>query len=77
MAFTGRAVAWVAPTAPGEGRAVVLIDGVEAARVDLRSSAYRSRRIVFASDALAPGRHRITIRVLAGRVEVDALLVLR
>jgi subtilisin family serine protease len=77
MAFTGRAVAWVAPTAPGEGRAVVLIDGVEAARVDLRSSANRSRRIVFASQALAPGRHRITIRVLAGRVEVDALLVLR
>jgi subtilisin family serine protease len=77
LSFTGRAVAWVAPTGPGEGRARVLIDDVAVATINLQSSSSRSRRIVFASPALTPGQHRITIRVLKGRVELDALLVLR
>jgi hypothetical protein len=77
MKFTGRAIAWVAPTGPHEGRARVWIDGVATATVDLRSRSSRTRRIVFASASLTPGTHRITIRVLQGQVDVDALLVLR
>jgi subtilisin family serine protease len=77
LAFTGRAVALVAPTGPRDGRARVLIDGAAVATLDLHSSTRHARRIVFASAALTPGPHRITIRVLRGRVELDALLLLR
>jgi hypothetical protein len=75
--FAGRSVAWVASLGPGYGRALVLIDGKPVARVDLRTSGPRGRRIVFASADLGPGRHRIVIRVLSGLVDVDAFLVLR
>jgi hypothetical protein len=75
LTFHGRAVAWLAPVAPGRGRARVSIDGRRAGVVDL-SAARVMRRIVFASRALERGEHTIRIERLSGRIDLDALVVL-
>jgi hypothetical protein len=77
LSFTGRAVAVVAPVANDLGRFRVRIDGRLAATVDQASGSKGARRIVFASDALTPGRHVIKLVAARGTVELDALLVLK
>jgi subtilisin family serine protease len=76
LTFTGRAVAWVAELGRSGGTAQVVLDGERVATIDLRRASVQARRIVYASPGLEPGRHSIAIRVLAGRVDVDAFLVL-
>jgi hypothetical protein len=75
--FTGRAIAVVAPPGPGLGRFKVRIDGKAAGIVDLGRKQSQARRIVWRSEALAPGPHTIRLVALGGRVELDAFLVLK
>lgn len=76
LRFRGRAVAVVAPRGPGRGRIDVTLDGTRVATVDLSASRTRPRRIVFASRALTPGDHVITVRTRKAGTELDAILVL-
>ncbi len=84
FSFRGSQVAWVAPRASNRGYAYVYLDGVKVATINLYSSSYLARRLVFVRTGLAP-RVQHTLRVYvtgirpAGstgtRVEVDAFLV--
>ena len=79
--FTGRAIAVVAPTSSTRGKVTVLIDGVSAGTIDLRTATTRHRRVVFARDFGASGTHTIELRVqgTAGRpmVSIDGFVVVR
>jgi hypothetical protein len=79
LTFKGRAVAWYGPTGPTRGKARVSIDGKAVATVDLRSSSFDARVVVFSRRFATSGQHTITITVLgtAGRpnVTVDAFVV--
>jgi hypothetical protein len=79
--FTGRSVAWIAPTSPIGGWAYVWVDGYEAGWLDLGAASTTARKVVFARDFPAGGTHTVRIWVdgTAGRpqVDVDAFVVLR
>lgn len=76
--FTGSGVAWVAPQSSGRGSARVLVDGVYAATVSLRTTASHSRQIVFAKNWPTNATHTVKIVVLGtkghARVDVDAFV---
>ena len=78
--FIGRAIAWVGPVAPNQGRARVIVDGAGRGIVDLSATSPAQRRIVFATSWDAVGEHTIEIVVRGGAaaraVGVDAFLVL-
>jgi lysophospholipase L1-like esterase len=61
LAFTGTRVSVVARTTPSAGISEVRIDGVLVARVDSYSESPRHQQVIFRSDGLAPGEHRITV----------------
>ena len=77
--FTGSSVKWVGPLGPTRGRAVVLIDGREVARVNLWRSSFVPRAVVFKRTFKTAGRHTLTIKVLSspGRqtVAIDGFIV--
>jgi hypothetical protein len=77
--FTGASVKWVGPLGPTRGRAVVLIDGREVARVNLWRSSFVPRAVVFKRTFKATGSHTLTIKVLSapGRqtVAIDGFIV--
>jgi hypothetical protein len=79
LTFTGRAVAWVAPTGPNLGKARVLINGRRVATVDLRGDGTQ-RLLVFSRTWVKAAQRTIKIKVLgtAGRprVELDGFVVL-
>ena len=78
LTFTGRAFAWVARTGQDRGQALVYVDGVLAATVDLFSSTRQNKRVVFAKSWTSSLTHTVRIHIVgtSGRptVEVDALL---
>lgn len=76
LRFRGRAVAVVAPRGPDQGRIDVTIDGTRVATVDLSATRTQQRRIVFASSALPPGDHTLTLHTRRAGTELDAILVL-
>ncbi len=79
--FTGRGIAVIAPTSATRGKVTVLIDGVSAGTVDLRTSSTIHRRIVFSRSWAASGTHTIELRVQGtpGRptVSLDGFVVVR
>ena len=79
LTFTGRSVAWYGPTGPTRGKARVSIDGEVVTTIDLRSSSFDARQVLFSRRFGSIGKHAITITVLgtAGRpyVAVDAFVV--
>jgi hypothetical protein len=76
--FTGRDVALIASQRTTGGRAQIRIDGVLVATIDLDSTSTRYRRAVFAKDWSSKATHTMEIRPVGdGRVEVDAIVVLR
>jgi hypothetical protein len=79
--FTGRGIAVIAPTSATRGRVTVLIDGVSAGTIDLRSSSTLHRRIVFTRTFSTSGTHTIELRVqgTSGRplVSIDGFVVVR
>jgi hypothetical protein len=76
--FTGASISWVAERGPTRGSAKVYIDGVYEATINLYTSAYQSRRVVYTYNWSANGSHAIKVVVLgtAGhpRVDVDAFV---
>ncbi|MES2210446.1 MAG: glycoside hydrolase family 25 protein [Chloroflexota bacterium] len=76
--FTGSGVAWLAYRGPNRGSARVYVDGVYRKTVNLYSSSYVSRQVVFAYNWASSGAHKIKVVALgtAGhpRVDVDAFL---
>jgi hypothetical protein len=80
LTFTGSSVAWVGPVGPTRGKAQVYIDGDYVVTVDLKTSTFKARRILFAT-AVPQGTHTIVVKALgtSGRptVAVDAFFVVR
>jgi hypothetical protein len=81
LTFTGTQVTWVGPKGPTRGVVRVLVDGVEAAWVDLWAPRYLAKNHLFTS-TLPVGQHSITLEVWhapPGRpvVAIDAFLVRR
>jgi len=76
--FTGSAVSWVAYRGPNRGSAAVYVDGVRKLTVNLYSSVYYAKQIVFATNWTTNGTHTITIVNLGtaghSRVDVDAFV---
>jgi len=81
LAFTGRAVAWVAHRGPDAGFAQVWVDGVLASTVSLTSATDQTSRVVWRRTWTTSGSHVVQIRVLGTtgrpRSELDALVLLR
>lgn len=80
LTFTGTAIGLVAPRGPGRGEARILIDGKEAALIDLGADTESARRLVFTRTWEKSAQRTIQV-VLVGtkgrpRVDVDAFLVL-
>lgn len=73
LRFTGRTVAFIAPTDYHRGRADVIVDGVLMATVDLYSVRARERVVLFSEDWNTVGNHTIVIRNkgTAGRPKID------
>jgi hypothetical protein len=75
--FTGSSVRWIGPKGPTRGRALILIDGRAVASVDLWSSSFVSRSVLYSRTFRKTGRHTLTIKVLStpGRpyVAIDEL----
>jgi hypothetical protein len=76
--FTGREVAWVSTMSPSRGIAVVRVDGVKVATIDLYRESLRTRAVVWTYSWDSAATHRVKIRVLGTsgrpRVDVDAFL---
>lgn len=77
--FTGSAISWVSVRSPRRGKADVYVDGVLKATVDLHTSTFQSRRVVFAMNWAESGKHTITIvnRGSSGHPRVDLDLFVR
>jgi subtilisin family serine protease len=80
LAFTGHAIAVVAPRMRTRGSAAVYIDGVYVFRLNLRASGL-ARQVVYHRLFPAGGTHSIELRVLGTapypRVELDAFIITR
>jgi hypothetical protein len=78
--FTGRAVAWVGRTGPGQGTAQVYIDDQFAGSIDLSAQKAAVRTLVFARSWPASGQHVVQITESAilthPPVEIDGFLVM-
>lgn len=76
--FTGRAVSWVSAVGTSRGQAKVYIDGTYAHTVNLYSTTFHARRVVYVASWPTNGTH--TIRIVnvgtAGhsRVDIDAFV---
>lgn len=79
LTFTGSSVTWFGPKGPTRGKAAILVDGVEVARVDLWARHFSARELIYRHTFAASGPHTITIRVLASPghpyVAIDELRV--
>jgi hypothetical protein len=80
ITWNGRAIAWIAPTGPKEGKARVYLDGTLIASPNLRG-ATRAQRVIAVAHWNPSGTHRLKIVCLgtAGhpRIDVDAFVVIR
>ena len=62
--FTGHAVAWIAMRAATCGQALVYLDGVKVATVDLRAAATAYRQVVWTRNGLPDARHTLKVVVV-------------
>jgi hypothetical protein len=74
---TGRDFAWIATVGPNEGRAELIVDGRSAGSFDLHGAAVRPRTLVATFHWSTPGDHQVEVKVLSGRVTLDAFAVAR
>lgn len=79
LRFSGRAIAYVAPTGPGMGRAIVKVDGRRVAVVDLERAEARGERLVWTRHWKRSRERVVTVTPADAdeRVEIDGFLVLR
>jgi len=77
-AFTGSAVAWVAPRGPARGAARIYVDGVYEGTVSLYAPSFAARQVVFATHWAGIGSHTLRIVNLGtaahSRVDIDAFV---
>lgn len=73
-AFTGRSIAWLALKGPTKGKAVIYVDGVLSATVDLFASTNQGQRLVWAKTWTTSKSHKVMIKVLgtSGRPTVTS-----
>jgi hypothetical protein len=76
LTFTGRGVAWVSPKGTTKGRARISIDGSYVTTIDLSVGPAGPRRVAFTRSWLGSDSHSMTIRQAAGRIDIDAFVVL-
>jgi hypothetical protein len=81
LTFDGRGIGWVTRRGPTRGLVRVWIDGVLAATVDLRSSTFGYRTVLFERAWASAGLHTIKIQNLgtvgSSGADLDAFVVLR
>jgi hypothetical protein len=79
LRFTGRGIAFIAPTNATRGRAYIYLDGTLRATVELRTSTSLYRRAMYVGNWSASGTHTIEVKVAGtGRnVSVDGFVILR
>ncbi|HEX2809293.1 MAG TPA: hypothetical protein VHN80_24270, partial [Kineosporiaceae bacterium] len=63
--FTGRSVAWIAARTATSGQAVVYLDGVKVATVDLKAATTAYRQAVWTRNGLTAKKHTLAV-VVAG-----------
>ena len=73
LAFTGSSIGWLSYRGPNRGRAAVYIDGVYKATIDLYSSTYANRQVVYTMSWATSGSHTIKVVCLgtSGRPRID------
>jgi Bacterial Ig domain len=77
VSFTGRDVAWITTKTTGSGKAQVYLDGKYQRTVDLRASATQYKQLVYGAH-MGLAAHKLEIRPVGdGRVDVDAIVVIR
>jgi hypothetical protein len=76
--FTGTSVSWVAYRGANRGEAAVYVDGLYRATVNLHSTTYWARQIVYAVSWPTSGTHTLKIVNLGtsghSRIDVDAFV---
>ena len=79
MRFTGRGIAFIAPTNVSRGRAYIYLDGTRRATIDLRTPTSQYRRAMYVANWSTSKSHTIEVRVVSsGRsVSVDGFVVLQ
>ncbi|HEY6058870.1 MAG TPA: right-handed parallel beta-helix repeat-containing protein [Candidatus Limnocylindrales bacterium] len=81
FAFTGSAVAWIAPRGPTRGTARVFLDGVDRGIVRLFRASAQARVVAFSASWPSSGRHVVSIRAIGpsgrARIDVDAFAIIR
>ena len=79
IAFKGRAIAYVAPIAPGFGKAKILIGGKLKATVDLGKSPAVEGKLVWARNFAKAKKRVVTVKPVdaAKRIDFDGFLILR
>jgi len=65
--FSGTGVAWIAKKGPTYGKAAVYLDGKLVKTVDLYSAASKYRQTAYSTTSLAPGKHKLVVKVLGSR----------
>lgn len=77
FAFNGRSFIWVSPKGPTRGYARVYVDGTYRALVNLHTSSFSARRVVYRASWAKAGLHVVLIKNLATsghpRIDVDAV----
>lgn len=80
FSFAGSKVSWYGPTGPTRGKAIISIDGRYVKTVDLYSSTFDARALLFRETWTRSGRHTLTIEVhgTKGRpvVAIDEFIVI-
>jgi subtilisin family serine protease len=79
LRFTGRGIAFIAPTNATRGKAYIYLDGTLRATIDLRSTTTIYRRAMYVGNWSTSGTHTIEVKVAGtGRtVSVDGFVILR
>ncbi len=78
FAFTGKAVAWVAPKSSARGSVDVTVDAVGIGRFSQRHSPTLARQTIVARSFPAGGAHTLALESAGGgRVDVDCIVILR
>jgi beta-N-acetylhexosaminidase len=76
--FTGVGVSWVAYRGANRGQAAIYLDGVYAGTVNMYSSVYYARQVVYAASWATSGTHTLRVVNLGtsghSRVDVDAFV---
>jgi hypothetical protein len=78
ITFTGRSIAWIARKGPNRGKAIIYVNGVQVASVDLYAATYQNQRVAWAATWSSSIARKVTIRVVGTssrpRVDVDAFV---